>query len=95
MRTVINLKRPITSISLDLDEASFDGYSLMQWIPVTERLPSKEEQDPNLGVLVTLGNGYKGIDFDWYHNGRWYDWNRHVIAWMPLPEPYAERRTDE
>ena len=38
-------------------------------------------------------------------DGGWYDpevpsqayidWNKHIIAWMPLPEPYKERRTDE
>ena len=58
------------------------------WIPCSERLPSEEEQDTNLGVLVTLGHGYKGMDFDWYHDGHWYDWDRCVIAWMPLPEPW-------
>lgn len=61
-----------------------------QWIPCSERLPTEEEQDINLGVLVTLGNGYKGMDFDWYHDGRWYDWGDRVIAWMPLPKPYEE-----
>lgn len=60
------------------------------WIPCSERLPTEEEQDINLGVLVTLWNGYKGMDFDWYHDGRWYDWGDRVIAWMPLPKPYEE-----
>ena len=58
------------------------------WIPCSERLPREEEQDDELGVLVTLGNGYSGLQYDSYFNGLWYDWNRYVIAWMPLPKPW-------
>lgn len=57
------------------------------WIPCSERLPREEEQDDELGVLVTLGNGYSGLQYDWYHDGYWYDWNGFVVAWMPLPQP--------
>lgn len=59
-----------------------------EWIPCSERLPTEEEQDDELGVLVTLGNGYSGLQYDWYHDGHWYDWNGFVVAWMPLPEPW-------
>lgn len=59
-----------------------------EWIPCSERLPTEEEQDDELGVLVTLGNGYSGLQYDWYHDGYWYDWNGFVVAWMPLPEPW-------
>ena len=65
-----------------------------EWIPCSERLPKQEEHDPELGVLVTLGNGYNGLDFDSYHEaclydaGYWSDWNGYVIAWMPLPKPW-------
>lgn len=59
-----------------------------EWIPCSERLPSEDEQDPELGVIVTLGNGYDGLQYDWYHDGHWYDWNGFVVAWMPLPEPW-------
>lgn len=58
------------------------------WIPCSERLPREEEQDDELGVLVTLGNGYSGLQYDWYHDGHWYDWNGFIVAWMPLPEPW-------
>ena len=58
------------------------------WIPCSERMPTKEEQDDELGVLVTLGNGYSGLEFDYYYNGLWDDWNGYVIAWMPLPKPW-------
>ena len=59
-----------------------------EWIPCSERLPSEDEQDPELGVIVTLGNGYSGLQYDWYHDGHWYDWDGFVVAWMPLPKPW-------
>lgn len=59
-----------------------------EWIPCSERFPSEDEQDPELGVIVTLGNGYSGLQYDWYHDDHWYDWNGYVLAWMPLPKPY-------
>lgn len=61
-----------------------------EWIPVAERLPNK----PNV-YTVTDSKGdvvrfaYTGTD-----SSRKY-WLRCARAWMPLPEPYAERRTDE
>ena len=58
------------------------------WIPCSERLPNEDEQDPELGVIVTLGNGYSGLQYDWYHDGHWYDWDGFVVAWMPLPKPW-------
>ena len=67
------------------------------WIPCSKRLPKQEEHDPELGVLVTLGNGYSGLDFDRYHEtslydaGHWSDWDGYVIAWMPLPPNYEEK----
>ena len=77
-----------------------------RWIPCSERLP---EEDHWLGgsgkqfseqVLVTIAN--HDDDDIWVYvantiDGEWIlDLPRHceVIAWMPLPEPYAERRTD-
>lgn len=64
-----------------------------EWIPVSERLPEKDDL-----VLVTVWNdvviawrnrygGWESAE-DMYEKGD-------VIAWMPLPEPYKERRTDE
>ena len=60
------------------------------WIPCSERLPRKEEQDDDLGVLVTLGNGYSGLQYDWYHDDHWYDWDGFVVAWMEMPPVYQE-----
>ena len=65
-----------------------------KWIPVSERLP-----DDDRTKVVTLANG--NVEAGYYSNGDW--WcigdtialeNPTVIAWMPLPEAYAERREE-
>lgn len=53
-----------------------------QWIPCSERLPSKADHIDNM-VLVCYGNG--SVRFNTYMNG-WVQGN--PVAWMPLPEPY-------
>ena len=66
-----------------------------RWIPCSERLP-----DDDRTKVVTLANG--NAEAGYYSNGDW--WcigdtisleNPIVIAWMPLPEPYREERTEE
>ena len=70
-----------------------------RWIPCSERLPKYEEE-----VIVSVRDDSGDTTFD-YSSCGWYAcagdfWivdnepNYYVIAWMPLPEPYAERRTD-
>ena len=53
-----------------------------QWIPCSERLPSRADHIDNM-VLVCYGNG--SVRFNTYMNG-WVQGN--PVAWMPLPEPY-------
>lgn len=56
-----------------------------RWIPVSERLPEREGW-----YLISLGEKtYGGADVDMYCKG-WVKYGTHVIAWMPLPEPYKE-----
>ena len=77
-----------------------------RWIPCSERLPEKEEQ-----VLIYAWNvhyvlaKYREIRIcDGVYKMAWVtedaysaprEIKHEVICWMPLPEPYAERRTDE
>lgn len=59
-----------------------------QWIPVTERLPKREQYYIiTYGELVTTCHWFKG---SWYGIG---DPER-VTAWMPLPEPYKEEQDE-
>lgn len=59
-----------------------------RWIPCSERLPEERQEilatttDNAWGDVVIIRTYYKEM-------------HKSVIAWMPLPEPYAERRTDE
>ena len=67
------------------------GRMLFEWIPCSERLPNE-----GITVLVT----HKGGVSTAWHNGRY--WERGastnhrklqtVVAWMPLPEPYGEKK---
>ena len=70
------------------------------WIPVSERLPDKTDDEYYPISLVTLDNGdvclgvYRYDDEEWWtrmSEGEYKYTNTHkVIAWQPLPEPYKE-----
>lgn len=84
----------------------FDHKPEPKWIPCSERLPGTEEQ-----VLIYAWNvhyvlaKYKEIrTCDGVYKMAWVtedaynipqEIKHEVICWMPLPEPYAERKTDE
>ena len=69
-----------------------------QWIPCSERLPEKKDD------YLCSYRGCATVDICEYDPDRneWgffydYGWKvvSNIIAWMPLPEPYKERRKDE
>lgn len=70
------------------------------WIPVSEKQPSQTGEylvtvEYDGGVTFTDKFGYTPTaDGGWYDpeepNQTHIDWNKYVIAWMPLPEPYKE-----
>ena len=69
-------------------EAEARYHAQQRWIPCSERLPEERQEilatttDNAWGDVVIIRTYYKEM-------------HKSVIAWMPLPEPYAERRTDE
>lgn len=66
-----------------------------RWIPCSERLPEKS------GLYLVSVKGANGKDcvggcvFSRLDGCFETAWGFDVLAWMPLPKPYAERRADE
>ena len=73
-----------------------------KWIPCSERLPELDEDGYSDKVLVCFAN-FTGCEICEYRDcddcHGWYvgdtddnpeDIGIHVVAWMPLPEPYKE-----
>ena len=64
-----------------------------KWIPVTERLPEKDEH-----VLCTTvtAKGRRSVVRGYYSGKVWVcGMNSNVIAWQPLPDPYEEHEEVE
>lgn len=61
------------------------------WIPVSERLPEE-----SLNSVIGWDEYRERCCFVQYYSGRWILGNDtesvKIIAWMPLPEPYEERK---
>ena len=70
-----------------------------RWIPCSERLPQPNEEDADGFIKAYLVQDSRWMDVARWNGDCWIAWGygtalTNVIAWMPLPEPYAERRTD-
>ena len=97
-------ERAVEILNLDLDilgqygDKTAEAYKMAikaleqqpRWIPVYEKLPEQEGW-----YLISLGGKtYGGADVDMYCKG-WVKYGTHVLAWMPLPEPYEESEDAE
>ena len=92
----------ISAIACGVQEAAISAIQNLhsaqpeqRWIPCSERLPSYCEdvilsigKYCNVGYLVAVNDETDG---EWYYSG-WYHPTYDVSAWMPLPDPYKERR---
>lgn len=78
-------------------EEIMDGKLLTRWIPVAEKLPGTER------ILITNGEfvkeGYCRPDGVWKYGAKEDEQfsnlsSKPIVAWMPLPEPYAPQIED-
>ena len=75
-----------------------------RWIPVSERLPEEDDYKSCIecldgAVCYFTENGTMGLGYYYESTKEWsttddLETDGKVVAWMPLPEPYSERRTD-
>ena len=76
-----------------------------RWIPCSERLPEEEDYKSCIecldgAVWYFTENGTMGIGYYYESTKEWsttddLKTDGKVVAWMPLPEPYREERTEE
>ena len=76
-----------------------------EWIPVSERLPNKEEfinaylrKKCVAEFIVMIKGANKPTTLYFTRNGKWVDEERNaydVIAWQQLPEPYCSEKESE
>lgn len=73
-----------------IEAADEYAESYNKWVPVSDRLPKDIGE-----YLITDEHEYLYIArYDFFNDHTVRYWRRYFKAWMPLPEPYTERRTD-
>ena len=73
-----------------------------KWIPCSERLPKADEYNGDVAKYYLVQNEYGDMLVARYtHSDYWKQIYQlkpisdEIVAWMPLPEPYREERTEE
>ena len=96
-KQIITGEYPHVADSIDLAISALEKQLNGGWIPVSERLPEKEDiyqvtikYENFAGIHLTVRTAI-------YENEKWNIHgsqpvisNRKIIAWQPLPEPYKE-----
>ena len=67
-----------------------------KWIPVTERLPEKDDEYiiTDIDLTVTTCWYEIGVGFHEEIEDLDQDWKPNVLAWMPKPEHYKPEQTE-
>lgn len=65
-------------------KAAIESLEQPKWIPVTDRLPKEN------GRYIVTNSALGMVDWNIWVNGEWLYPNGTVVAWMPLPSPYAK-----
>lgn len=93
MREISNLQNTDAPTEICEEERRMKTDKI-KWIPCSERLPKQGQEvicqcrARIIKVLKLDANG------DWYQDADHCYMSGFVIAWMPLPEPYEERKEE-
>lgn len=80
-------------LTADVDKAG--------WIPISERMPEEHNGRSNTMLITLALDEDKSVALSSTENGQWRCGTlcalcgAKITAWMPLPEPYREERTEE
>lgn len=88
---VLNMVEAHGSLVIKAKEMAIQALEQTRWISVSERLPEyhKDVLTCSIGGFIEIQSIENGYDEYWENqNGDWTDQDE-VVAWMPLPEPYA------
>ena len=73
----------------------------IEWIPVSERLPTPRETENMIAKYYLIQNEYGDMMVARYVGKGWEQMYQHdyiedkVVAWMPLPKPYEPQESED
>lgn len=80
-------KNDMDKTTIDACKGAIELLEQIRWIPVSERLPKVGE----LCLLTVHEYGWNCNEYTRVIIGEYNDnYRNHILAWMPLPEPYEE-----